>query len=51
LYASGIYGVIIVGMMLLRPEGLLPSARRKAELHEAETHDKPLFDAQHSGAT
>ena len=28
-----IYGVILVGMMLLRPEGLLPSRQRAAELH------------------
>jgi branched-chain amino acid transport system permease protein len=49
LYASGIYGVIIVGVMLLRPEGLLPSARRKAELHETATHDAPLYDLQHEG--
>ncbi|HXP92425.1 MAG TPA: ABC transporter ATP-binding protein [Candidatus Binatia bacterium] len=28
-----LYGVILVGMMLLRPEGLLPSRQRAAELH------------------
>jgi branched-chain amino acid transport system permease protein len=33
-YAYLIYGVIIVSFMLLRPEGLIPSARRRAELHE-----------------
>jgi branched-chain amino acid transport system permease protein len=33
-YAYLIYGVMIVSFMLLRPEGLIPSARRKAELHE-----------------
>jgi branched-chain amino acid transport system permease protein len=31
-----IYGVILVAMMLLRPEGLLPSRQRKAELHAAD---------------
>ncbi|HTJ25567.1 MAG TPA: ABC transporter ATP-binding protein [Candidatus Limnocylindria bacterium] len=31
-----IYGVILVAMMLFRPEGLLPSRQRKAELHAAE---------------
>jgi branched-chain amino acid transport system permease protein len=50
LYASGIYGVIIVVVMLFRPEGLLPSKRRAAELHSAETHDVPLYDVQHEGA-
>ncbi|MEK7860805.1 MAG: branched-chain amino acid ABC transporter permease [Chloroflexota bacterium] len=33
---SLIFGVALVGMMLLRPEGLFPSARRKMELHAAE---------------
>ena len=28
-----IYGVILVVLMIVRPEGLIPSARRKAELH------------------
>jgi branched-chain amino acid transport system permease protein len=32
-----IYGVILVTMMLFRPEGLIPSGQRKAELHAAET--------------
>jgi branched-chain amino acid transport system permease protein len=31
-----IYGVILVAMMLFRPEGLIPSGQRKAELHAAE---------------
>jgi branched-chain amino acid transport system permease protein len=38
-YAYLVYGVIIVGFMLIRPEGLIPSARRRAELHEE--HDEP----------
>ncbi len=28
-----IYGLILVVLMIVRPEGLIPSARRKAELH------------------
>ena len=31
-YQFGIYGVLIVVIMLFRPQGLLPSARRKREL-------------------
>jgi branched-chain amino acid transport system permease protein len=49
LYASGIYGLIILIVMLLRPEGLIPSRRRAAELHEG-VHDEPLYDTQHAGA-
>ena len=32
----GIFGFLLLVMMVLRPEGLLPSRRRKLELHEAE---------------
>jgi branched-chain amino acid transport system permease protein len=42
-YQFGIYGLIIVLTMLIRPEGLIPSARRRAELHEG-VHDAPLYD-------
>jgi len=49
LYASGIYGVIILVVMLFRPEGLIPSRRRAAELHEG-VHDEPLYDSAHAGA-
>jgi branched-chain amino acid transport system permease protein len=49
LYASGIYGVIILVVMLFRPEGLIPSRRRAAELHEG-VHDEPLYDSTHAGA-
>jgi len=51
LYASGIYGVIIVVVMLFRPEGLLPSKRRAAELHMEEPEGAPLYDLRHEGAT
>jgi branched-chain amino acid transport system permease protein len=46
LYQFGIYGAIIVLVMLIRPEGLIPSARRKAEFHEG-VQDTPLYDTQH----
>ncbi len=44
-----IYGVILVMMMLFRPEGLIPSGQRKAELHAADTdasaaaHEQSLY--------
>jgi branched-chain amino acid transport system permease protein len=50
LYASGIYGIIILVVMLFRPEGLIPSRRIAAELHEG-VHDEPLYEAEHAGAT
>ncbi len=48
-YQFGIYGLIIVLTMLIRPEGLIPSARRRAELHEG-VQDTPLYDARHDAA-
>jgi len=48
LYASGIYGLIILVVMLFRPEGLIPSKRIAAEMHEG-VHDEPLYDLEHAG--
>jgi branched-chain amino acid transport system permease protein len=45
LYSFGIYGIIIVVIMLFRPEGLLPSARRRAEFQRG-VHDEPLYDVE-----
>jgi branched-chain amino acid transport system permease protein len=47
LYTYGIYGTIILIVMLFRPEGLLPSSRRKAEFETGDVHDEPLYDVQH----
>jgi branched-chain amino acid transport system permease protein len=49
LYSAGIYGAIILVVMLFRPEGLIPSRRRAAEFHEG-VHDDPLYDTEHAGA-
>jgi branched-chain amino acid transport system permease protein len=54
-FKSLIFGAILVVMMLIRPEGLLPSARRKAELHEAEELPErdiydDLYDVRREGA-
>ncbi|HLI28042.1 MAG TPA: branched-chain amino acid ABC transporter permease [Chloroflexota bacterium] len=40
------FGLALVLMMLLRPEGLFPSARRRAELHGAVTGPETLSDTQ-----
>ena len=44
-YSYGIYGVILVLVMLFRPAGLIPSARRAAEF-ELGVEDQPLMDAR-----
>ncbi len=50
-YKFLIFGLLLVIMMLLRPEGLLPSARRKAELHEEDEVGEPdLYDIRREGA-
>jgi branched-chain amino acid transport system permease protein len=36
----GIFGFLLVAMMLLRPEGLIPSGRRRLELHEADLDEE-----------
>ena len=41
----GIYGIILVIVMLVRPYGLFPEARRKQEF-EVGVHDEPLVDVQ-----
>ncbi len=47
-YQFGIYGVIIVLMMLFRPTGLIPERRHQIEMAEG-VHDTPLYDAQTEG--
>jgi branched-chain amino acid transport system permease protein len=44
-YQFGIYGVIIVLMMLFRPVGLIPERRHKRELEEG-VHDESLYGTQ-----
>lgn len=44
LYRFGLFGLVLVLMMQLRPEGLLPSARRKMELRAED--DSPVIAAQ-----
>jgi branched-chain amino acid transport system permease protein len=47
-YQFGIYGFIIVVMMLFRPTGLIPERRHKIELEEG-VHDTPFYDVQVEG--
>jgi branched-chain amino acid transport system permease protein len=47
LYQFGIFGIILVLVMLFRPEGLIPSSRRKAEFHEeGAVHEQYLYDVR-----
>ena len=48
-YNFGIYGLIIVLVMLFRPTGLIPERRHKRELEEG-VRDTPLYDVTHDGA-
>jgi branched-chain amino acid transport system permease protein len=47
-YQFGIYGFIIVAMMLLRPAGLIPERRHKIEIEEG-VHDTPFYDVSTEG--
>jgi branched-chain amino acid transport system permease protein len=53
-YRLLLFGLVLVVMMLVRPEGLVPSARRKAELHaDSETagqESADLFDVEQKNA-
>ncbi|MCA9860219.1 MAG: branched-chain amino acid ABC transporter permease, partial [Thermomicrobiales bacterium] len=47
-----VFGLALVIMMLLRPEGLVPSSRRRAELHPetediAEAQNQTAYDVEH----
>jgi branched-chain amino acid transport system permease protein len=44
-YNFGVYGAIIVLMMLFRPAGLIPERRHARELAEG-VHDEPLYDVR-----
>jgi branched-chain amino acid transport system permease protein len=46
LYRFGLFGLVLVLMMLLRPEGLVPNSRRQAELHEAEPTPELAVEAE-----
>jgi branched-chain amino acid transport system permease protein len=48
-----VFGLALVIMMLLRPEGLVPSARRRAELHPesediSEAGNQQMYDVEHA---
>jgi branched-chain amino acid transport system permease protein len=45
-YRLLIYGALLVAIMVLRPEGLIPSARRRLELHEEE-EELAQYEARH----
>jgi branched-chain amino acid transport system permease protein len=46
-YRFMLYGVILVAMMLFRPEGLIPSKQRRAEFREAKLD--PALAAEEQG--
>lgn len=48
-YNFGIYGLIIVVVMLFRPTGLIPERRHKRELEEG-VRDTPFYDVQLEGS-
>jgi branched-chain amino acid transport system permease protein len=41
----GVFGFLLVIMMVLRPEGLFPERRRKVELTEGAERDETVFEA------
>ena len=49
-YQFGIYGLIIVAIMLFRPTGLIPERRHKIEMDEG-VRDTPLYDVAHGNVS
>ena len=49
-YRLLVYGGVLVAIMILRPEGLFPSARRRRELHEEEL-EEAQFEERHGEIT
>jgi branched-chain amino acid transport system permease protein len=47
-YQFGIYGLIIVLMMLFRPTGLIPESRRKQEIEEGVHEGETLYGDRHA---
>jgi branched-chain amino acid transport system permease protein len=45
-YRYLVYGAVLVAMMLNKPEGLIPEARRELELHEAEDEGEVLAEPE-----
>ena len=45
-YKFGIFGFILVALMIARPEGLLPERRRKMELTEHVSTDESMYEAR-----
>jgi branched-chain amino acid transport system permease protein len=43
-----VFGLALILIMILRPQGLVPSRRRAAELH-GEVHEGSLYDVQEAG--
>jgi branched-chain amino acid transport system permease protein len=50
LYRFLLFGMTLVIMMAIRPEGLLPSAEVRAELHAAEEQAGPVEDGSSNAA-
>ena len=48
-YRFFVFGAALVIIMMFRPQGILPSKRRKAELTGGATRDEQLFEAAHTG--
>ena len=44
--AFGVFGFLLVIMMILRPEGLLPERRRQVELTEGVGSDEAVYESR-----
>ena len=45
-----VFGAALVAVMIFRPQGLIPSRRRAAELTGGELHEGSVYEVQHEGS-
>ncbi len=45
-----VFGAALVAIMIFRPQGLIPSRRRAAELTGGELHEGSVYEVQHEGS-
>jgi hypothetical protein len=46
-----VFGLVLVLMMILRPQGLIPSKRRARELTGGELHEQTLYEVREEASS
>jgi branched-chain amino acid transport system permease protein len=49
-YQRFVFGILLIIMMIFRPEGILPAKRRRMEIHEKLGKETPIKEGPHNAA-